>query len=367
MPVALWRIAVLLLLGAALLAGPRAGAQDWQAEWSKLIAAAEKEGAVTVATSPNLQRRDYVLGAWAKDFPGIKLSLTTVRGANFVPTVATERSAGKYLWDVFQSGPTSGLDGVRLGFFDPLLPELLLPEVSDPAVWGGWSDAFYDPEKKYIIGLISDVVAPYYNAAAVPMEKVRQLGLKLLLDPDYKDRIVWYDPRIEGPGSLFLALFDRVLGKADLRRLIADQNPLFVSNSNEVGQAIVRKKAVIALAGQPKGDLKEFFQAGMPLDIKSFGPSPGTAYRSTDGSALAVFANRPHPAASRLFVNWYMSRAVSEGIARATDYDSRRTDLPPLDPEFAAVKGGAYVDPQRDEGARILREWRDETKRLRPQ
>ena len=55
------------------------------------------------------------------------------------PGVAIERSAGQYLWDVFDSGPNTGYSAIKAGLLDPLLPELILPEVNDPAVWGGWT------------------------------------------------------------------------------------------------------------------------------------------------------------------------------------------------------------------------------------
>src|SRR5262249_47100856 len=104
---------VLLAVTAALLLLPRAGwaqADGGKADWAATQAAARQESTVIVATSPNLLRRDYLLQQWQKDFPDIKLSLTTVRGASFVPQLATERSAGKFLWDVFQSGPTTAIE-----------------------------------------------------------------------------------------------------------------------------------------------------------------------------------------------------------------------------------------------------------------
>ena len=68
------------------------------------------------------------------------------------------------------------------------MPELILPEVSDPSVWGGWNDAFYDREKKYVIGVVSSrFVAPYlmsaYNLTFVfdPVLAVRALVSSVLV------------------------------------------------------------------------------------------------------------------------------------------------------------------------------------------
>jgi ABC-type glycerol-3-phosphate transport system substrate-binding protein len=359
-----WLAASLALLVAA---APARADEDWQKSWEATRAAAKQEGTVIVAASPNLLRRDYLLQQWQKDFPDITLSLTTVRGAAFVPQIATERAAGKFLWDVYQSGPTTAIEAAERGYFDELRPQLILPEVKDPAVWGGWDDAFYDPEKKYVIGLVSDVASPYYNASVISPDMVKAQGLKLMLDPQYKGRIVWYDPRLEGPGSLLLPLLVRQLGEDGVRRLLTDQEPLIVDTLRAAAEAMVRRKTVIGLSSQVKEDFKEFFQAGLTVDVRSFGYGPTTAYRSTDGSSLALFSGRPHAAAARLFVNWYMTKKVSEGVSRATFFDSRRTDLAPLDPAVAAEPGGDYVDPQRDAGLKILRDWRIEAKRLRPQ
>jgi ABC-type Fe3+ transport system substrate-binding protein len=354
--------AFVLLLGPAL-----AQPADWQAAWARTLAAARQEGKLVMCVSPGAPRRDYLLKQWKEDFPDIELSVSTVSGSAFVPSVVTERAAGKYLWDVFGSGPNTGVTAVRAGLFDALLPELILPEVRDPAIWGGWEDAFYDADKKYVLGLLIDLETPYYNALIVPPDKAKTLGLKLLLDPAYRGRIVWYDPRIEGPGSPHLPLIARVLGEESLRRLITEQEPVFVGNFNDVASAIVRGKADIGLGGNSRLVLKEYYAAGMKLDVRPLGNNPEVAWRGTDGNTVAVFNKRPHPNAARLFVNWLMTKRIAAGIARVQDYDSRRADVPPLDPDFAVIPGAAYVDAQREENDTLMRRLMAEAKRLRPQ
>ena len=337
---------------------------DWKANWDATVAAATKEGEVIVATSPNQLRRDFLLKRWAKDFPGIKLSLTSVRGGNFMARVATERSAGKFLWDVFQSGPSSGIQAAEMKLFDPLVPQFVLPEVADSAVWGGWDNAFYDEERKYVIGTIGDVVAPYFNAAKISPDAVKAQGLKMLLDPQYKGKIVWYDPRLDGAGSLFLPLMDRELGHEGLRRLIVDQDPIFVDNLHAVGEAMIRGKALIGLAGKAEADLKEFTDAGLKLDIRSFGSGPHVGFRATAASAQALFNSAPHAAAAKVFINWYMTKPIAEDLSKATVFNSRRNDVAPADPTSAPEPGGDYVESQR---FTKLPELRAEAKRWRPQ
>jgi hypothetical protein len=47
---------------------------------------------------------------------------------------------------------------------------------------------------------------------------------------------------------------------------------------------------------------------------------------------IAWFENPPHPAAAKVFVNWYLSQEFQQAYADATRGNSRRTDVPPGDP-----------------------------------
>jgi iron(III) transport system substrate-binding protein len=358
-----WALAALL----ALLLPLAARAQGWQAEWERTLAAARQEASVVVCIPADRLRREFLLRQWHEDYPAITLSLSTVSGSSFVPAVVTERAAGKYLWDVFESGPGSGLSAAKAGLLDPLLPELILPEVSDPAIWGGWDDAFYDAGKTYVLGLASVILSPYYDARAIAPEQAGRQGLRLLLDPAYRGKIGWFDPRIEGPGSVYLALFDKVLGTDGLKRLVVEQEPVFLANRTEVANMLVRGKAMIGISGSAKADFQEFSKAGMALDIRHIGNRPDTAWRGADGSTLAVFNRRPHPNAARLFVNWIMTQRIGVLMSRAQTYDSRRADVAPLDADFAVIPGLSYIDAQRDENDALVRRWMAEIRRLRPQ
>ncbi len=342
-------------------------ADDWQAEWARTIAAAKKEGAVVVCASSNRSRRDFIIKEWQKAYPEIELSYQVVGGTSFVPATVTERSAGKYLWDVFHNGPPSGLSAIHAGLLDPLIPEFILPEVKDPAVWGGWDKAFYDPEHQYMLGLFSDITAPYYNARKLKPEIAQKLGLKVLLEPEMKGKIYWFDPRVQGPGAPYLALFDHLLGKENLRKILTEQDVVFVANDNEVAAAVVRGRGVIGIANRPGEAFQEYKAAGLDLDIRPFGNGPDAGYRGTGGGTVAVFNKRPHPNAARLFVNWIATRAMGEGLSKAQDLNSARNDVPSLDPRFAAIPGATYLDAQREEYDVLVRQWQQELKTIRPQ
>ncbi|HET7552472.1 MAG TPA: hypothetical protein VFK04_14375, partial [Gemmatimonadaceae bacterium] len=75
------------------------------------------------------------------------------------------------------------------------------------------------------------------------------------------------------------------------------------------------------------------------------------------GSTFYVVKNRPHPNATRLFLNWFLTREVQDGFAKATDQNSRRTDVPSVaDADATPIPGAKYLSPQREEHVEALQD-----------
>jgi ABC-type glycerol-3-phosphate transport system substrate-binding protein len=125
-----------LFLAAAAAALPLAAASNpalaqsgWQAEWNRTLEAAKKEGAIAVAGSRSPDARRVMSALWKRDFPDIDLNYTVGSSTSWVPRVLAERSAGKFLWDAFCTGPTGGFTLGENGALDPMLDHLILPEL----------------------------------------------------------------------------------------------------------------------------------------------------------------------------------------------------------------------------------------------
>lgn len=348
------------------IAGSAWAADDWKAQWDRTIAAAKREGAVTISASSNASRRAFIVGEWSKAFPEITISYQVVNGTRFVPQVVTERRAGKYIWDVWHSGPPSGLEAFKAGLLDPLLPELILPEVTDTNAWDDWESVWYDPERRYLLGLFDDITAPYFNAKLLDPARVEALGLKILLEPDLKGKIFWLDPRVSGPGGPYLILIDRVLGADALRKILTEQDPVFVSSESDVATAIVRGRGLVGLGNRAGEVMGQFVNAGLDVDVRPFGNRPEVGWRGTGGATVGLFNRRPHPNAARLFANWIATREIGVGLSKAQDLNSARRDVPPLDPRYSALPGLKYVDGQRLESLDVMHQWQNELKKLRP-
>jgi ABC-type Fe3+ transport system substrate-binding protein len=332
-----------------------ASAQDWQAEWDKIVAAANAEGALVLDSQPNIEMRKYVQEEWAKTYPKIALSVSTTPGTQFLARIRTERSVGKYFWDVSVSSVTTGYTLYHEGILDPLPPEFILPEVNNPAIWGGWDSVFMDKAGKYVFGMSAALKSPYYDTAKVPTDEIAKLGLKTLLDPAFKGKILWHDPLVSGSGQTFAYVLRTRLGDDLLKKLILDQKPVFMAQQDQVVEAMARGTGWIGIGPFVRAHLAPYLAAGVKMDVRAFGSDPAMNEMGTGGAGLYVYNKRPHPNAARVFVNWILSKDIQLGLAKATLQDSRRQDLPSVsEPERQPVKGAHYLETQREEHAQDL-------------
>jgi iron(III) transport system substrate-binding protein len=356
-----------LFVAAALAISCAAPAAAQETDWNKLVAAAKKEGEVTMFQSGNPGRRQWLMERWRKDYPEIKIDPTMLVGAAMLQRIKVEREAGKYLWDLSIGGPTSLYSVIANGIIDPLQPELILPEVKDEKVWGGWKDAFYDADRKYILGVLNDFEPIWYNAKLVPPTEVKEKGIRILLDPKYRSKTIWTDPRDAGPGQLFAVFLHKALGEEDYKKFILEQKPLIFRAGDQATEAMVRERGMFFMGPVLSDRLRQYEQAGMKFDMRPLGNEPQHGFLGTDGVSVAVFNKRPHPNASRLFVNWLLSKQVSHELAQIQQMNSRRNDVPNVTgPDLTAIPGKTYIEPARHETQEYYHKVVDLTRQLMP-
>ena len=339
----------LCLCGLILLAAPRpAIAQN--PEWDKIVAAANAEGELVMSSQPNKQARDFIHSEWSKAYPKIALSLSVVPAGQLIARIRTERAAGKYLWDVAVSGGNTAYDLSKDGAIDPLVPELVLDDVKNPDTWGGWDRVFFDRERKYMFAISAALKSPYYNKQYVTQAEVDTHKLKLMLEPKYKGKFIWHDPAMAGSGQSFGFLMRDRLGIDGLRKLLIDQQAQIVPQQEMVVEALARGTAWIGLGPWSGALIKPYQDAGLKIELQSFGNDPDNNEMSMGGAGLYVFNKRPHPNAAKVFVNWILSKDVQYGLAKVMLQDSRRLDLPSVsEPDRVPIKGAKYIETQREE------------------
>lgn len=337
-------------------------------EWDRVVAEARREGQVTCGC-PNIPRiKEFVDQEWEAAFPDIRLDWTPALPPQWSARVETERAAGQYLWDVYFFGPApETYQMAQKGIFDPLVPALIRDDVNKPEIWGGWDKALLDSQHQYIFAFWRQLGARILYNSLDQIEPGAINGFRDLLDPKYRRKVVWSDPRVGGGGLDYAAFVLATLGEDTLRRLVVDQETVFVSTANEVVEAVVRGTQPIGMgaSGQLAPSLRPFQEAGVRMDIRVvIQKNPGSETASF-GTA-AIFNRPPHPNGAKVFVNWLLSPEIQTKLAQASGQNSRRADVPPADPDSAVQPGMEVIQIQREEvinqyhlpAMRMIREWR---------
>jgi hypothetical protein len=198
--------------------------KSWEKEWNALIGAAKKEGKVVVAGSPDTVVRKDMPAAFTARF-GIPVEYLSGR-SDLAEKIKTERAAGVFSVDIFFAGITTFTEVLFAEkMLDPLRPALLLPEVLEPGNWKTGKIWFIDPEGRYVLRLLNYVTEMFFiNTQHVKPGEIR--SIRDLLNPNWRGKIVAYDPTVAGSGSNDAILMYRQFGEDFVKRLYIDQKPV---------------------------------------------------------------------------------------------------------------------------------------------
>ena len=168
---------------------------DWKTDWERTVAAAKKEGQVTVY----IYRYESLLQEFKREFPGINVVAVTGRGNELTNRVMAERRAGKFIADVYSAGTGGNYNVLYKGkALDPIKPLLSLPEVVDETKWYGKEHRYADAEGKYVFAYLaspSDAQLAFNTSQVSPKEFKSYWDVT---QPKWKGKIVSLDPRDGG-------------------------------------------------------------------------------------------------------------------------------------------------------------------------
>ncbi|HEV8015156.1 MAG TPA: extracellular solute-binding protein [Stellaceae bacterium] len=350
-------IAALLALLAFI--GTAAAAENWDA----LVAAAKGEGEVDVHGGPGKLYEQVLTDGFRRAFPPIKVVFSGSSGRDAIPQITRERAAGIYNWDVYVGGTPSILQTLMpANAFVPLRAAFVLPEITADGAWfGGLDLGWMDAGKRYVLGFEATVTAP----VMVNWDFVAPDDLKRhedLLAPRFAGKIVWDDPRLPGAG---VGVGQRLLvnfGADFLQHLYADQKIIYSSNPRQEAEWLVRGQYPIGL-GIAVEALAPFQQQGLGKNIAGFDLKLPHPTMSTGFGTVSMMDRAPHPSAAKLYINWLLSKAGQTDWG-ATGHNSRRLDVPHVDPASFPVPGTEYradqseaAIPSREQAAELAKKF----------
>lgn len=321
----------------------------WQAEWEKTVAAAKKEGHLTIYTARN-QSEIVNGGAFQKRYPEIKVSELVLQSGIGLQRVLSERRASRYLVDVRLGGSGDG-ELSRIKALEPIRPALILPEVLDESKW--WLGRHhYEDSERYIflyIGAPTGVTI-YYNTRLVDPKEIHSLSD--LLHPKWKGKIVTYDARGGGAGggTLRFIYHHPKLGPDFLRRLFRETQMTFTRDyRRQATDWLATGKFAICFICNFTETQRAKAQ-GLPVDTLSFETIEGVAGLTGEGGSVSLMNRAPHPNAAKVFINWLLSRegqiAAQKALSKGQASDSLRIDIPKDDvpPGNRRMEGVEYID-----------------------
>jgi iron(III) transport system substrate-binding protein len=324
------------------------------AQWKQLVAAANKEGALTIAGPPARTLRSALTDEFSKAFPQIKIEYLGGFPNELEPRILAERGAGRYLFDVYINGAPSAVFTLKTsGALEPILPNLVLADVKDEKKWfGGFKPGagFADKAAPLTFFLFDGTASAlvYVNRKLVGKNELRTY--KDLLDPKWKGKIVMDDPRREGPGINALAILAMGQG-TDYVRTLLGQQVTFSRQPRQLAEWVARGQYPIAL-GISTGSLTDLQKEGVGREVELFSGGQSSATSMSPGWGGVALINRaPHPNAAKVYLNWLLSKEGQQAyVAPLETRNSRRVDVAPMDKELSLKAGTPYVVSQNEEG-----------------
>jgi iron(III) transport system substrate-binding protein len=296
-----------------------------QPEWERVLQAAKQEGVVSLLGTTGVEVRDALTLPFQKAY-GIQVDYFGGSGSQQAARVSAERPAGKYLWDIFVGGTTTGLMSmIPIEAFDSLEPALILADVKDPKNWRGGGIEFVDPRRQMVVMTPTHRVILIVNSAAADPNSFK--SYKDLLNPKWKGQIVIDDPRRSGPGQASFTFFylHPELGP-DFIRALARQELVIFRDPTQLLNLIGQGKYPI-LIGPRDTMLADALKRSLPISIVN--PSmvrEGSDISPASGN-VAMFNRAPHPNAAKVYINWLLSKEGQTHHARALGTVSNRIDV----------------------------------------
>jgi len=291
--------------------------------WDETLAAAQKEGKLVVVLGGSASRNYRPVFKFFEDKFGIRTVVSTGSGRGQANRLLAERGARRYEVDIIMTGGTTG--NARLipnGVPDPIGPELFLPEVLDKSLWYNGRHYYSDPEEKYIFsfsgGADLSPVAMRFNTDKLPLKEAKKINSiwEFLDKKRFTGQIVALPPTIAGAGGAYFTVqVHPDVGEEYLRRFFDPELDVkFIQDYRQVADGVARGKYTMAIfVGSGGRDIDRLGKQGLP--VQNFtqmltGPlkERPTLQGTGSSNSIMVVNRRPHPNATRLFLNWFLSK-----------------------------------------------------------
>jgi iron(III) transport system substrate-binding protein len=305
-------------------APPRAAANSWD----QVVAAARQEGRVSVIGPQGSESAELLTRSFQARYPDIQVEFNGMAGGQIGPKVLGEVAANRSTTDLIITGTTTAIETLQpANALEPVPPHLIGPNDRDPSVWRDGKLDFADSSGQYDLVFSSYIKAPFvYNPTLVNPEEFS--SYRDLLDPRWKGKLVWRDPRQAGGGLAVVTFFytSEALGKEYIRDLFT-QDITVSTNDQQVMDWVARGQYPIALG--PSDTLaNDYVARGLPVKHMETARLKEGGYVTAGNGSLVVVKGPPHPNALKVYLDWLLSKDGQTEWTKSQGFPSERKDVP---------------------------------------
>ena len=331
----------------------------FEEEWSKLIAAAKREGTVAIASggAPSRQYRP-VVDVFQKKF-GVTVEVSTGSATDTVNRVLAERKAGKYTMDVALISIREAQQRLLpSGSLVPFTPLLIHPDVLDKSAWYLGRHWYGDKSSNTIFiyhVTKEDKYEYWYNTDKIKEPEITTLKKQTdFFDPRWKGKMIGQgmgDP--SGIRQMIDSYFEPDRGPDWVRTYLLDAGLTFSDDRRILETWLVGGRFPLQPVVTGSEELITLAKKGLPIK-QAFLPKQVALIRAGgSGCCISAFANAPHPNAAKLFANWFLTKeaqTLTHTLVPNLDRSSLRNDVPfgEVPPDQRRAPGVEYGFPDAD-------------------
>lgn len=308
----------------------RAWSQAGQS-WEQTLEAAKRERTLKIAGHPSDLRRQAFM-AFQTAHPEITIEYVPIGSHGQADArLKAEWDAKAFSWDILSSGQEFIYSVLAANHaLLPIHDVVTRSDVRDNKVWkDGFDAGFLDKTQKYVFGFMIYIAgSAHTNVNVYPLSTFK--SVKDLLDPKYKGKIAWSDPRSGGVPEIMTSFIYMHLGAEGLRTLLTTQAPQIVGSPRQLLNSMLRGSTPIGV-GVTSGTHRQLIAAGMGANIQTI-DFPDNRNVGRSGGFIAVPKTAPHPNAAKVFATWLLSRDGQEAWVKYAKENSARLDVAVADP-----------------------------------
>lgn len=333
---------------------PGAMMEPWEEEWQQVLEAARAEGEVVIVMGGSASRNfGPLFDNFAAEYPGIKVVADSGRGSLQLEKYSQERAANIYSGDLWMTGVTSTSHARNAGIVKELPADaLILPEVVDKSLWLDGKHWYADAGTRNTnFAFCASPSSQFaYNTDLVDISTINSYWD--LVDGRFKDQIVGTIPWEPGQTNSEFYINNDMLGEEFIRKVLDPATGIeWVADGQQAVDLLANgAKKIFMYQGNANSDIDELEEQGLPVK-NHFGQGfdEGGVVSVGGTCGFAMFDNPAHPNATRVFINWWLSKENLYNAQGITNDQSLRTDISTDNIDPAYLRPDSFFFPEMDD------------------